>query len=170
MSTAKPAAPKKVGRRSLYSDELAQKICDLIAEGKSEREICAMPGMPDIKTIWAWKNRYPEFLQQSVRARAQSAEIYNARRMEKAEALYREAQARMASGENFPKGVVEAIKACMQEDAREAAIRDDSRYGDRKKVALTGSDGGPLKTEVTHKIELSPRQKAILDKVLDDEY
>lgn len=35
-----------------------------------------------------------------------------------------------------PRGVVEAIRASMQEDAREAAIRDDSRYGDRKRVGV----------------------------------
>ena len=54
--------------------------------------------------------------------------------MEKAQALYEEAMSRLESGEGFPRGVVEAIRASMQEDAREAALRDDSRYGDRKRV------------------------------------
>ena len=34
------AAPKKMGHPSKYMEELAQKICDLIREGKSERQIC----------------------------------------------------------------------------------------------------------------------------------
>ena len=70
------------------------------------------------------------------RAREASAELFNDRRMEKAQALYEEAMSRLESGEGFPRGVVEAIRASMQEDAREAALRDDSRYGDRKRLGV----------------------------------
>ena len=92
--------------------------------------------MPSATTIQNWKDAHPEFLALSARARERSAELFIERRMEKANRLYDEAQRRLATGEAFPKGVVEAIKVSMQEDAREAAIRDDSRYGNRKSVKL----------------------------------
>ena len=71
---------KKMGRPTRYSHELAEKICDLIRSGKSERQICAMKGMPSIQTLWVWKEKHPEFLEQSARARADSADFYNDRR------------------------------------------------------------------------------------------
>lgn len=133
---------KKIGRPSMYSKELADKIIGLVEDGVSERKICQMPGMPSMRTLSTWKDKYPEFLQRSARARAASAEIYNDRRMEKAQSLYEDAMRRAAAGIDFPKGVVDAIKASMQEDAREAALRDDSRFGDRKTVAVETSQVG----------------------------
>lgn len=138
---------KKAGRPSKYSRALAEQICELIRSGKSERQICAMKGMPDAKTLWSWKEKHPDFLHQSARARADSADVYNDRRQKKADALYRIAESHLRHGESIPKGVVEAIKVSIQEDAREAGLRDDSRFGDRKRVALTGADGGAVKIE-----------------------
>lgn len=40
---------------------------------------------------------------------------------------------------DFPKGYVDAKKLLVQELNREAAIRDDSRFGDRKRVDVTGT-------------------------------
>ena len=64
---------KKIGRPSKYSDALAQKICDLIEEGYSMRQIAAMPGMPSTTTMVKWKEEHPSFLERSVRAREASA-------------------------------------------------------------------------------------------------
>lgn len=153
--TVKPTAPKRSGRPSKYTEELAGKICDLIAEGHSERSICKMEGMPNLSTLWRWKDQYPEFCNRSVRAREASAEIFNERRMKKAQDLYNEAMNRLQIDEDFPRGVVEAIKASMQEDAREAGNRDDRNFGDRKRVALTGADGGAVKVESKTEYDLS---------------
>lgn len=156
---------KKMGRPTRYSHELAEKICDLIRSGKSERQICAMKGMPDTKTLWAWKEKYPDFLHQSARARADSADFYNDRRMKKAEELYEIAQQHLKAGESIPKGVVEAIKVSIQEDARESGLRDDSRYGDRKRVALIGADGGAVKVETRQQYDLSNLSVSDLEKL-----
>ena len=132
----------KKGRPTLYTTELAEKICALIAQGYSERKIAEMPGMPHVSTINRWKGDHPDFCEQSARARKDSADLFNDRRLEKAQGLYEEALRRLATGEAFPKGVVDAIRASIQEDAREAAIRDDSRYGDRKTVAVETAQVG----------------------------
>ena len=57
------------GRPSLYSDELAEKIVELIADGYSERQIEAMEGMPSRRTMLRWKEERPEFCRLSARAR-----------------------------------------------------------------------------------------------------
>lgn len=136
-----------MARPTAYTAALADRIVELIASGKSERQIAKMEGMPCRRTIMNWKTAHPEFLRATIEARAASAEIFNDRRMEKAQRLYEEAMARMKSGEGFPRGVVEAVRASMQEDAREAAMRDDSRFGDRRRLALTGADDGALRIE-----------------------
>lgn len=65
---SKPNASKG-GRPSTYTPELAERICDLIREGKSERQICKMPGMPDAVTLRRWKDTNPEFCTHSARAK-----------------------------------------------------------------------------------------------------
>lgn len=155
----------KVGRPSSYTQELADVIIELIRNGYSEREICKKRGMPSLKTLWNWKDKYPEFLQQSARARADSADFYNDRRMKKAEELYEIAQRHLKAGESIPKGVVEAIKVSIQEDARESGLRDDSRYGDRKRVALIGADGGAVKIETKQQYDLSNLSVSDLEKL-----
>lgn len=159
------ATRAKMGRPSIYSPELAAKICELIRSGKSERQICAMKGMPAIQTLWVWKQKYPDFLEQSARARADSAELYNDQRQKKADELYKIAKKHLKMGLDIPKGVVEAIKVSIQEDAREAGLRDDSRYGDRKRVALTGADGGAVKVETKQQYDLSNLSVSDLEKL-----
>ena len=132
---SKPNA-SKVGQPSNYTPELAEKICDLIREGKSERQICKMPGMPHIATLNRWKTSNPEFCEQSARAREASAEKFNDELLELQESLNNELQTRLLSGDDFPKGAVEAFKVLMQEKARQISWRDDSRFGDRKTVKI----------------------------------
>ena len=97
------ATRAKKGRPSIYSPELAAKICELIRSGKSERQICAMNGMPAIQTLWVWKQKYPDFLVQSARARADSAEFYNDQRQKKADELYKIAKKHLKMGLDIPK-------------------------------------------------------------------
>lgn len=151
----KPEEKKKTGRPTMYSPELAEKICDLIKQGLSERKIGAMSGMPDASTIYRWKDEYPEFCKQSARAREASAEKFNDDLIELQEHLKDQLMQRLFSGEDFPKGTVEAYKTLMHEYARQAGLRDDSRFGDRKKVALTGADGGAIAIEQKTTLDLS---------------
>ena len=48
------ATPKKPGRPSSYSPELADEICRLIAKGESLSAICANPKMPCDDTVAGW--------------------------------------------------------------------------------------------------------------------
>lgn len=129
----------KGGRPSLYSDALAEKIVELIADGYSERQIEALEGMPSRRTILRWKDEHPDFCRLSARAREASAELFNERRMEAVRRLTQIADAACAKNEDIPDGVVKGFKLFIQECAREAALRDDSRFGNRRRVALEAS-------------------------------
>lgn len=145
MAVQKKSAPRKVGRPTKYTPELAAKICDLIREGLSEREICSQKGMPDASTLGRWKDNNQEFCTQSARAREASAEKFNDELLELQANLNNELQTRLLNGDDFPKGTVEAFKVLMQEKARQISWRDDSRYGDRKTVKIQ-SDTPDLST------------------------
>lgn len=152
MTKETKAAPKKMGRPSKYTEELAQKICDLIREGKSERQICKMPNMPTAMTLRRWKEGNPDFCAQSARAREESAEKFNDELLDLQDELNDQLQTRLSTGEDFPKGAVEAYKVLMQEKARQAAWRDDSRYGNRKTVKVDVTEDAKGMAEVYAKM------------------
>lgn len=73
---AKPEnAPKaKMGRPTMYTQQLANLICLRIAEGESLREIVKSEGMPERATIYEWLLRRPDFADQYTRAREEQAD------------------------------------------------------------------------------------------------
>ena len=77
MATAKkkPAAKRKTGRPTKYTKELADKICELLAEGKSINQISKMRGMPHRSTVWGWQDEHPECFDKTARARARCGRL-----------------------------------------------------------------------------------------------
>ena len=62
------------GRPEIYTQELADKVCQKIAEGYSMRTVCAPDGMPCISTLFKWIREKPEFAQQYARATEERTE------------------------------------------------------------------------------------------------
>lgn len=73
------------GRPSIYSEELAEAICDRLAAGDSIRRICETEGFPSWPTIRLWLMKNGEFSTRYARAREQYAEIRNDDMREKIE-------------------------------------------------------------------------------------
>ncbi len=65
--------PKR-GRPSNYSTEIAETICDRLAEGESLRVICGDAGMPNRSTVFRWLDRNEEFRREYAIARECLAE------------------------------------------------------------------------------------------------
>lgn len=57
-----------------YSQEWADGFCELIAQGKSVRAICEMPGQAVMSSVFKWLGAHPEFAEQYARAKEQAAE------------------------------------------------------------------------------------------------
>jgi hypothetical protein len=66
--------PKKTGRPSVYSLELADKICERLACGESMRSVCRDDAMPAMSTLFKWLREIPQFSQQYEKAKEESAE------------------------------------------------------------------------------------------------
>lgn len=64
----------KLGRPSIFTQELADRICAELSEGKSLRTVCSEEGMPDKSTVFNWMRTQPTFLDQYARAKQESAD------------------------------------------------------------------------------------------------
>ena len=53
--------PRGRGRPTLYSLELSEEFCGLIAEGMTIDRACKEAGMPSKRTIQYWLKKYPQF-------------------------------------------------------------------------------------------------------------
>ncbi len=71
---AKAPAKRSVGRPSKYTQELADKLCAELAQGKSMRTVCKSPDMPIMSTIFRWLRTDEEFCNQYARAKEESAD------------------------------------------------------------------------------------------------
>lgn len=58
-----------MGRPSSYTDDTADKICSLLAEGIPLKKICRLDGMPSYTTVLKWQRDIPEFADLSARAK-----------------------------------------------------------------------------------------------------
>jgi len=122
------AGKKGQAPRVEFSQELFDAICELIADGKSVREICSADGMPDRKTFNQWRKRTPELEKQ-----------YALCRIDREDAIFDDIHW-IADNEKDPK------KAKVMIDAREwtLARMNGKKYGNRVMQELSGSDGGPV--------------------------
>lgn len=59
----------KMGRPSLYSEDVALHISERLASGIPLRKICSDPAMPDYSTVNRWMEKNVEFREISLRAR-----------------------------------------------------------------------------------------------------
>jgi hypothetical protein len=74
--TVEPQTKKetKMGRPSIYTEELAHEICVRLGSGESLRKICLDERIPHIATVMSWLTKKPDFLEQYTRAREIQAE------------------------------------------------------------------------------------------------
>lgn len=63
-----------MGRPSTYTPEVADAICERLAEGESLRAICRDDAMPAMSSVFKWLTLHPEFAEQYTHAREEQAE------------------------------------------------------------------------------------------------
>jgi hypothetical protein len=148
--TAKPkddAAPRKTGRPSKYTPELAKEIVERLSEGEPLRQICRDEHMPSWRVIYDWMYRDDVAGAAGV---GLSSAIARAREIGQdaiAEEIYREVSAdpeREERGRIDP-GYVQLIKARAEIKLKLLAKWNPKRYGDR--VTMAGDAENPLQVQ-----------------------
>lgn len=120
---------RKLGRPTDYTKDMADKICEKIANGRSLRSICAEDGVPPMKTIYRWLEANEEFRHQYARARDKQADYFAEEIIEIADSAEAESAA--------------VAKAKLQIDARKWAASKiaPKKYGDKQEIDVKSSDG-----------------------------
>lgn len=138
------------GRPSLYTKDIADRICDWIAEGKSLRSFTREhDDVPGLSTICLWIVNNAEFLEQYRSAREAAGYAHADDILEVAD------EARAGTLEpNVAKVVMDAKKWAAERMAPKS-------HGVKQAMEVYGKDGGAIKTESTTDVELA-RQVAFL--------
>lgn len=142
-----PQEKPKIGRPSKYTPELAQEICERLANGEPLRQICRDDHMPSWVAIYDWMRRDDMAGDKSV---GLSLAIARAREVGQdaiAEQIWLDMQVepeRILSegGGRIDSGYVQLIKARADIGLKLLAKWNPKRYGDR--VELAGDKDNPL--------------------------
>lgn len=49
------------GRPTAYSDEIAERILELLADGQALHQLCKADDLPSSRTVYRWLNDHPDF-------------------------------------------------------------------------------------------------------------
>ena len=134
------------GSAPVYSEELAELICDRLATGESLYAICKTPGMPGEKTVRGWAETRPAFATKYARAREFGYDSI-------AEQIIALSDQEFGGPDGFvDNGKVQAAR--LQTDSRRWFLSKlmPKRYGDKIVQEVQGADGGVL----ISRIELVP--------------
>lgn len=104
--------------------------------------ICREDGMPDPETVRNWMNADPELASAIARARETGFDAL----AEQALALIDEEPARVEG--RIDPGHVQWRRAQVDTRLKLLAKWDPKRYGERTQTAITGADGGPVRSEM----------------------
>lgn len=142
---------KKTGRPSKYTPEIAQEMCNMLADGIPLREICRQEGYPAWRTVYDWMYQDDALGEAGV---GLSAAIARAREVGQdaiAEQIWVEINQepeRILSegGGRIDPGYVQWQKAKAEIGLKLLAKWNPKRYGD--KIALGGDPGNPVQAQV----------------------
>jgi hypothetical protein len=119
----------KLGRPSLYSQELVDSICSQVGDGMSLRKVCEHSDMPDMTTVFKWLRENEDFSHHYARAKEASADSHADRIGDLSE--------RILAGEYDPQAARVAIDALKWT----ASKLKPKKYGDRIHTEHSGAVG-----------------------------
>ncbi len=137
---------RKIGRPTIYTEGLADQICDRLIQGESLIEICEDPSMPGYRAVMYWlsgrddKDGPNGFVQRYSRAR----ELQQHTKIEQGEARAKRTLQRAEEGE-ATKEEVGALREFLRHLHWQAARLAPRVYGDH--LHHVGHDGGAIKHE-----------------------
>lgn len=109
----------------LFSQDIADQICEMLQDGATIRQICALKGFPSWPTVRKWKIKNREFATQYAHAYQASAEALELRIIEIS------LTAKDKDSSAAARTQIEALKWI-------ASKRDKGKYGDKLDLQHTG--------------------------------
>lgn len=131
-----------MGRPSMYTQEIADFICERIADGESLRNICLGDEMPCRSSVFKWLNENKSFSDQYARAREAQADHM----ADEILAIADETDRDTIDTEGGERANNEWIaRSRLRVDARKwlASKMAPKKYGDKLDVGIGGIEGAP---------------------------
>lgn len=138
----KPAAQNPGGRPTLYSTEMCDRICSLLIEGHTLRQIGELEGLPGKRTIISWLAKHVEFQHRYARAREMQALIAEDEIIEIADDSSHDYIDRTVNGQKqatFNRQNVERAKLRVEARKWLMSKRMPKRYGDKIDLNHSGA-------------------------------
>jgi hypothetical protein len=154
------------GRPSDYNTEIADKICDLLAEGMSLREICRQDGFPSVGAVCRWLGKNEEFHKQYARAREAQADAIADEILDIADNAKNDWMIR----DGKPVENHESIRrAQLRIDSRKwlAGKMRPKKYSDKIISEVSGPDGNPIAMENVSLKGLTDKELENMQKMLE---
>jgi hypothetical protein len=153
---------KPNGRPPVYTEALADEICERIANGESKLSICKDSHIPNYSTISKWElDDVDGFSAKYARARDIQGEYYADRAIVESEDALGVASGAPGTGEA---GARVMAKKILADNLKWRAGTLNGKYSNRVKQEISGPDGGAIQTE-TKTLELTPELQIELDKI-----
>lgn len=148
-----------MGRPSDFTQEIADLICDRIAEGDSLRKICREDGFPNKSTVFRWLGENSKFRDQYARAHEEQADTL----FDDIVAIADDSANDYGFKEGEDKDGDGARPVFLAENVQRSKLRVEARkwaasklspkkYGDFQRTELTGKDGGPISISIADQI------------------
>lgn len=138
-----------MGRPSEFTQEVADAICERIADGESLVRICKDDGMPSKATVFNWLSSKPEFVDNYTRAREAQADTLFDEILDISDDGLNDTYTDEDGNVRTNQDVIARSK--LRVDARKwmAGKLRPKKYGEFKAVELTGANGGPVVIQAT---------------------
>lgn len=134
-----------MARPSIYTDEIANLVCERLMGGQSLRTICADEGMPGMTTVFRWLQSNDAFRKQYTLARQVQAEVM----VDEIISISDDGSNDTYETENGPAVNTDVIaRSRLRVDSRKwfASKLAPKIYGDRVSHEHAGPEGGPIQT------------------------
>lgn len=135
-----------MARPTDYSQDLADRICEQLADGKSLRTVCLADDMPDKRSVFRWLRIHEEFSHQYARAKEESADALSDEMLDIADDGSNDWMASSDGGQDYNGDHVQ--RARLRIDTRKwiASKLKPKKYGDKLEVG--GDPSNPIKHAV----------------------
>ncbi len=147
MTGATMSESSKIGRPSSYSDDLADIICERLADGQSLRTICADEAMPSQSMVFRWlaDDRHVAFREQYAKAREAQADTLADEILDIADDARNDW---MQREEGLAFNAEHVQRSRLRVEARKwlAGKMRPKKYGDSARLEHSGPDGGAIET------------------------
>jgi hypothetical protein len=127
-----------MGRPTIFSQELADAICERIANGETLRSLCSDPAMPAWGTLWRWTVNNAAFAAQYTRAREDAADWHADRALDAA-----------LDVDGSQSSEVAAARLKWDALRWHAGKCAPKRWGEKVQQEISGPGGTPVQTNLT---------------------